>query len=128
MEWITVIGAIVVVALLGVLLRGQRPEQATLLVLAAGVGVLVLLLAKAGDVFSTLYGMLEQSGLPTAYIEVLFKALGICLVTQLAADTCRDAGESAMAAKAELVGRFALLTVGLPLFQAITETALSLIG
>lgn len=123
-----VIAAIVVVALLSVLLRGQRPEQATLLVLAAGIGVLLLLLSKAGGVFATLYDMLEESGLPTAYVDILFKALGICLVTQLASDTCRDAGEAAMAAKAELVGRFALLAVGLPLFQAITETALSLIG
>lgn len=118
----------VVVALLSVLLRAQRPEQATMLVLAAGIGMLVLLLTRAEGMFSTLYSLLEGSGLPGEYIEILFKAVGICLLTQLAADTCRDAGESAMASKAEIAGRFALLMVGLPLFQAITQTALQLIG
>lgn len=122
------IGFCVVTALLSVLLRGQRPELAMLLVLAAGIGFLVTLLARAGEVFSSLYGMLEKSGLPAAYVQIVFKALGICLVTQLAADTCRDAGEAALAAKAELIGRFALLTVGLPLFEAVAQTALTLIG
>ena len=118
----------VVVALLSVILRGQRPEQATLLVLTAGIGILLLLLTRAQEVFDTLRHMLEQSGLPSEYIQILFKALGICLITQLASDTCKDAGEQAMASKAELAGRLALLTVGLPLFQKITETALNLIN
>ena len=128
MDILVVAVVAVVVALLSVLLRQQRPEQATLLVLAAGIGMLMLILTRVGDVFFTLKGMLQSSGLPDEYVAVLFKAVGICLVTQLAADTCRDAGETAMASKAEVAGRFALVMVGLPLFQSLAETALRLIG
>jgi len=47
------------------------------------------------------------------------RAAGVCLVTQLTADTCRDAGESSLASKAELAGRFLLLVMALPLFERI---------
>ena len=36
---------------------------------------------------------------------ILFKTLGICFLAQFAADSCRDAGESALASKVELAGR-----------------------
>ena len=47
---------------------------------------------------------------------------------QLAADACRDAGENAMAAKAELAGKAAMLLLSLPLFEKVAELAASLIG
>jgi stage III sporulation protein AD len=128
MEVVTIAMVAVVVALLGVILRQQRPEQAMMLVLIAGITVLMLVLTRASEVFQTLRDMLSKSGLSGGYIQILFKGLGICLITQLASDTCKDAGESAMASKAELAGRISLLMVGLPLFQKITSVALSLIG
>lgn len=118
----------VIVAILAVILRQQRPEQAMLLVLAAGVAVVLLLTERAGGVISDIGNMLNQSGLSSEYTTILFKGLGICLVTQLASDTCKDAGEAAMAGKAELAGRVALLVIGLPLFQKIASVALTLIG
>ena len=45
-------------------------------------------------------------------------------MTQLAADTCRDAGDSALAGKAELTGRILLLLLAVPLYEEI----LTLIG
>ena len=118
----------VVAALLALVLRQHRPEQALLLGLAAGTALLVWVLVRADGVFRSVWGLLENSGLPGEYIEVLFKGLGICLVTQLASDTCRDAGEGALASKAELAGRLSLLAVGLPLFEKVVSMAVSLIG
>lgn len=118
----------VVVALMAVLLKGQRPEQAVLLVLGAGIGILALLLHRAGSLFGTVRDLLAQSGLSSEYVQILFKGLGICLVTQLASDACRDAGETSMAAKAELVGRISLLVIGLPLFQKVADMALQIMN
>ena len=36
------------------------------------------------------------------YASILFKALGICFLTQFSSDACRDAGEGGIAHKAEL--------------------------
>lgn len=66
--------------------------------------------------------------MPGEYGLILFKALGICLITQLASDACRDAGEAALASKADLAGKVTLLVLALPLFQKIGELAVSLIN
>lgn len=45
---------------------------------------------------------MELTGLTGDYAAVLFKAVGICLLTQLAGDVCRDSGESSIGSKTEL--------------------------
>ncbi len=128
MEIMAIAGVVVIAAFLAVLLRQQRPEQAMAVGLLAGIGILALVLTKAVPVFSTLQDLLGTAALPEEYGQVLFKALGICLLTQLATDACKDAGESALAAKAELAGKLFLLMLALPLFEKIAEIAVSLIN
>ena len=128
MKIMAIVGLLVVVAVLAVILRHQRPEQALVLVLMTGVLITVSLLGKAQSILNELTNLLSQSGLSSEYDAILFKGLGICLITQLASDTCKDAGEMALSAKAELAGRMALLILGLPLFQKIASVAVGLIG
>lgn len=59
---------------------------------------------------------------------MVVKATGVCLLTQLTADTCRDAGETALAGKAELAGRFVLLALAVPLFADVLELVTALIN
>jgi len=126
MSILTVVGIAVIAAFLAVLLRRYHPEYAMATGIAAGIAILVLLLAQVAPVISRLEALLEAAALPAEYAGVLFKALGIALLAQLAADACRDAGENAMAEKAELAGKVFLFLLALPLFEKIAELAVSL--
>ena len=66
-------------------------------------------------------------GVDEATVALLLKALGICLLTQLTADVCRDAGETALATHAEFAGKVALLLLILPLFVQIVDLAVTFI-
>lgn len=125
MTWLAVA---VIAAFLAAVLRRYTPEHGLALGLAAGVIIVVAALSEALPLFRQLKVLLDRSGASNEYIGVLMRALGICLLTELAADTCRDAGEQGLASKAELVGKLALLTVALPLFQKVGDMALTLIG
>ena len=127
MEVVAVAGVAVVAAFLSVLLKQHRPELAMGIGLVAGTGILMLLLRYAIPMVDQLREMLSKSGVSGEYVTVLFKALGVCLLTQLASDTCKDAGEQALASKAELAGKISLLVLALPLFQKLADLALSLI-
>lgn len=122
------IGITVVAAFLAVLLRRYHPEYSMAIGLTTGVLVLALLLTQVAPVVGRLQILLDSSSLPSEYGLILFKALGVCLLTQLAADACRDAGENAMAEKAELAGKVFLLLLALPLFEKIAELAVHLIN
>lgn len=125
MTWLAVA---VIAAFLATVLRRYTPEHGLALGLAAGSIIVVAALSEALPLFRQLKVLLDRSGASNEYIGVLMRALGICLLTELAADTCRDAGEQGLASKAELVGKLALLTVALPLFQKVGDMALTLIG
>ncbi|MCI8554469.1 MAG: stage III sporulation protein AD [Clostridiales bacterium] len=128
MEVAAVIGLTVAAAFLAVVLRQQRPEYALAISLMAGAALLTLVLIRAAPMMDRLKEMLDQVSLSAEYGAVLFKAMGVCLLTQLASDACEDAGEKALAAKAELAGKFGLLVLALPLFQKIAELAAALMN
>lgn len=127
MQWIQFIGIGLIGMILAVLFRQHKPEYAPLISLAAGLAVVFLLLGQLEPIFSQMEEILQQAGIGTEYIVVLLKSLGICYITQLAADTCRDAGESAIASKMELAGKITVLTLAVPYFTGMLQTVGELI-
>lgn len=128
MDMFQIIGIALTAALLAVLLRQYRKEYAVLLGLSAGLLLLMMIIQKALPVFSSLQALMSRAGVTAQYAVILLKALGICFLTQLAADTCTDAGETAIASKIELAGKFAVLLIAMPLFIQIADLAVSLLG
>lgn len=122
-----VLAMLITAAFLAVLLKQHQPALALGIGLLAGIMALASLLITVLPLLQRVQALAESAAVPTAYIQVLLKGLGVCLLTQLATDTCRDAGETALANKAELVGKVLLLAVGLPLFEEIVGLALSLV-
>ena len=118
----------VVEAVLSVMLRRYHGEYGMLLSIGCGLLLLLAILQQISPAVRQINDFLEASGIPQEYILVLFKALGICYLTQFAADSCRDAGESALAVKAEIAGRVAVLLISLPLLSQVASTAMDLIG
>lgn len=127
MEVLPIIGLGLVAAVLAVVLRAYKPEYAMLLSLGAGVLILLMIVGELGPVLAQITDMLGTASIPGEYGAVLFKALGLCFITQIACDTCKDAGESAIAGKIEMAGRVAVLVVSLPLFNQVLSIVYSLI-
>jgi len=128
MNIIAICGILVIAVYLVVVLRQHRPEMALALTVLVGVGVMTVVLFQVLPVLDTLRQMMDQTGLAGEYGTILLKALGICLLTQITADACKDAGEAGLAAKAELAGKVMLLILSLPLFQKVGEMAVSLMN
>jgi stage III sporulation protein AD len=118
---------VVLTAFLAVILRKNQPEQAISIEVLAGVLIMGVVLWQLKDVFALLEKWLDTAQLPTVYLQVLFKGVGLCLLTQLTADTCRDAGEHALAVKTEFAGKCFLLLLALPLFEQLLALITALI-
>ncbi len=118
--------------LMGVLLllflRQSKPDFAplvtlTLCVMLGGVGIAAML--PAIDFMQEL--PLNESTAQS--LTVMLKSLGLAFVTQTTAEFCRDAGESAVASKVELIGRAEILLLCLPMLRelmSITAEVLTL--
>ena len=115
-------------AVLAVMLKQYKPEYAVLITLAAGVVTLALVLYGLSPVLDKLRGFSDQLGGMGQAVEILVKALGICYLAQFAADACRDAGETSLAAKVELAGKIAVVVLSLPMLEQVMEIIIKLMG
>lgn len=125
---LAIIGIGLVAAVFAVILRQHHPEYAVLVSLAAGVFIFFRVAQDIVPIVEQIQSLMHTAALPGEYAAVLFKALGVCFITQIACDTCKDAGESAIAAKIEMAGKVAVLAVSLPLFGQVLQIVQSLIG
>ena len=127
MDFMKLLAFAVVSAILIVLLRQNRPEQGLLLSLLAAAILLLWLLEGVAPILEELQQLVTRFSFGAEKGQVLFKTLGICFLTQTAADVCRDAGEGSLAGKIELAGKLAVLLLCMPLFQSLLDIAAGLI-
>ena len=128
MNIVGIAGIALVSAVIAVMLRRYNQEYAVVVTITAGVIILVQILANIMPAIRQINSLLSSAGLPNEYAVILFKTLGLCFLAQFSADSCRDAGENALASKVELAGKLAIVILALPLFEKIASTALALIG
>lgn len=126
MDVISITGMAIVGTVLAVLLGQYKPEYRMLVSLATGTVILLVVVESAVPLFEQLETLLDATKMPREYLSILLKSLGICFLTQLASDTCKDAGESAIASKVEIAGKITVLLLSLPLFSQILSVAGSL--
>lgn len=118
---VQIAGLSVTAVLLAKLLRRYAEEQALLLTLLAGTAATAAAVISAAPVLNEIDALLKTGGLDPSQTAVLSKAAGIGCVTQLAADVCKDAGESALGTAVVLTGKIAMLLLALPLFAPVSE-------
>ena len=120
MELGLICGIVLAALTLSLVLKKDAPAIAFLLVLTAG-GILLLRVFGAGSAVQRFSGLLSQCGLDSALYLPVCKAVGVAVVVRITAALCRDAGQSALAAKMEIAGAVLTLSVCLPLFEQVLD-------
>lgn len=115
-------------ALVYALIRQIKPEFAPLVVLGGSAVVLFMLSDSLLGVSGTVNEMMKLAGIEKDNVSILMKALGICVVTQFAADICYDNSCSSMAAAVELAGKIGAIALAVPMIKTVAEIAIGLIN
>lgn len=123
-DFFKIIVVIIITAVLSLTIKGYRSEYSFLLVVFTVCVITVTLLYKIFPTLGTVTNIFKRSGVSTGYFSTALKALGISYVASFAADVCRDAGQSALAAKAEFAGKCAIFILALPLVLNILQASL----
>ena len=102
-------------------LKGTVPQYALAAALVSGTLILISVCTPIPHIIEEINRLASLSGVKEEYAKILFKAIGICFISQISADICRDAGE-------ELAGKIMIIVLALPLMEEILETAKLLLG
>jgi len=127
LEILQIVGLGLLVAVLAVLLREERPEIAPFLALGFGIMIFIVILGKMGAIIMVFRDLTRRAHIDELYLTTLLKILGIAYVTEFGAQICRDAGEGTIANKIEVAGKVLILILALPIFAAILEVIVRLL-
>lgn len=125
---IQIIAVAIVSVVIIMLIKQYKPEYAVVAQVAVGIVIFFMILKDIPPVISGIESLAASAGYNQEYAVILIKALGICILTQLGSDTCRDAGEGALATKVELAGKVTVISLSMPLFQAVSKIITSIVG
>ena len=119
--------AAVAAALCAVVVKQHAREVGAVLGLAAGALLLGAALGAIEEVRALADELGELIGLSPAVLAPVLKTVGIAILTRIAAELCRDAGEGGIAAAAETAGAAAAVLTALPLLRAVLSTITGLL-
>ncbi len=116
-----------VTTIIVVTVKQQRPDIALLISLAGGTLILIFVVSSLSVVIETISNLFNKSNMDSVYITTILKVIGIAYLADFGAQLCKDAGESAIAAKIELGGKILILLLAIPILTALMELILKIL-
>ena len=104
---------------MGVIFLEYKKEYATAITVVVGCGLIITVSVAIINPLMQLFSDLKTAGVNQQYFFIALKTVALGYITQFVADTCRDFGQSAVAAKAELIGRAAIFVITVPLLTEL---------
>lgn len=127
MDIVKLCGVGLICAFCSLILRQIKGEYAPLVRVCGTVVILGSLTVWSADIMAEVMSYVVTDEI-SEYMRIMLKALGLCLISKLCADICRDMGESAIGNGIELSCRLAILSLCLPLIDRLMGYARELIG
>ncbi len=121
MEILQIVGLGMVVTILILVIKMQRPEIAVQISILTGVIVFMLIAGKLSAVIELLNSYTKRANIDAIYITTLLKIIGIAYIAQFGAEICKDAGEGAIASKIELAGKVIIVVLAVPIITSLLD-------
>ncbi len=124
MDVFKILSFILVALVVILILEKSNKEIGILLILVACIFVFLTIFSNIKEIILVLKKLADGAGINHAYLELLLKVTGIAYLVEIVKNVCVDAGNSALASKAELAGKVSIAILTIPLITNV----ISLIG
>ena len=113
----------VLAAALAFVLRTLGAKGAPALTVAAGLAFVAYAVARYGEALTAIREMAERAGVSDG-VGVILRMIFVGILCAVAADICRDVGESTLATRVEICGKAEILLLALPFLLELVNLAL----
>lgn len=118
----------IVIAFLCMIVKQYRPEYALVCQLCGVIAIILYAVSTVGEIFSSLNDMILSSGLDMSFVEILFKALAVSVLTDLSSSVCSDSGNNTLSKAVDMLGKTVIIVLALPILKKLMEAAIGFIG
>lgn len=103
------------------IVKQVKPDFASLVTLAGGLVILLMLIDYINQVFDVLKYLVDKTNISPGLFSIVLKIIGIGYLTEFTASICTDSGASSLANKVLLAGKIIILVMSLPILTNIIE-------
>ena len=121
------VGIAMVSTILCIVIKKDRQEMANFVALTAGIIILLSVVMKLSFIVDGIQSLADKVNIPSMYISLIIKLIGICYIIEFAISLCNDCGEKSIASKLEFGGKIIIMTMSFPILLSIVDTIISLI-
>ena len=111
----------IVGAILCLVIKRGSPEVSLVLALAVSLLVVAIAMEIILAILDFLDVLREAAQISPTLVSPVLKTVGISILTRIAADTCKDAGQGSIAAAVELAGTVVAIYIALPLMKTVFD-------
>ncbi len=122
MDIIKIIGISLIAIIIAVIIKQYKPEFAIYISIIAGVIILLICTNYMANIINLVESLASKTNINTQFIKILIKITGIAILTEFAVSICKDSGETAIASKAEIGGKIIIISMSMPIIEALIKT------
>ena len=122
MDIIKIIGIAFIAVIIIVILKQYRPEFAIYASIIAGVLILTLASGTLSGIIDMIKSISSKTNINSEFLVILIKITGIAILTEFAVSICKDSGESAIASKVDIGGKIIIISMSIPIINALFST------
>ena len=102
-------------------LKKYNGELAALMIISAIALMCFTALPVLNKLFDSVNDLTSLANINRGYISTLIKSLGICYITQISVDICKENGSGSIASQIEIAGKLMILLLAVPLYGDLIE-------
>ncbi len=127
MDIIKIIGIAFIAVIIIVILKQYRPEFAIYASIIAGVLILTIASGTLSGIIDMINSISSKTSINSDFLMILLKITGIAILTEFAVSICKDAGESAIASKVDVGGKILIISLSIPIINALIDTVVKIL-
>jgi len=127
-QYIQAAALVLLTSVLGLVLAQKGKEFTLLLTLGACCLVGLVAMRYLEPVLNFAEQFKNLAGMDHELLEVLFKVVGISLVSEMASMICADAGNAALGKMLQMLSTVVILCMSIPLLEKLLELISSIMG
>ena len=108
------------------IIRSFRPEFTLPLSIAAAIGLTLICVDSIFSLNTAVSKLYEN--IKSAYIKILLKGAGICIISRVTSDICKDSGLTSISAGIDSICRLSLCALAIPLLLEVIELITQICG
>ena len=99
------VGIAMVSTILCIVIKKDRPEMANFVALTAGIIILLSVVMKLSFIVDGIQSLADKVNIPSMYISLIIKLIGICYIIEFAISLCNDCGKKVLQVSWSLEGK-----------------------